>query len=278
MKEFKANPLGKGNNKLFPPRIEIHENGVKYIQQGVFNGTEFFVPFSEIKDISISTPFIGFGSIKIYGGKFSKIDAISGFTNDEVREIRDLIELGQKNPQNLIKALKDEDWEDEEDEDEDEDLEDEEDEDEDGDVDEDEEEDSDEEDSDILGSFISAFSSSPKPKSKEPKSKDTSVVASTVASPSAAPPSAKPTPPPPPSFSFYALIDNKQYGPYDKIQFKRLVDNDMVNMDTFVWKEGMAQWQAAKDVPEMEEFFPKKNSQTPPPPPSTMGPPPPPVQ
>ena len=52
----------------------------------------------------------------------------------------------------------------------------------------------------------------------------------------------------------------------------------MVNMDTLVWKEGMAQWQAAKDVPEMEEFFPKKSSQTPPPPPTTMGPPPPPVQ
>lgn len=258
MKEFKANPLGKGNNKLFPPRIEIHENGVKYIQQGVFKGTEFLVPFSEIKDVSISTPFIGFGSIKIYGGKFSKLDAISGFTNDEVREIRDLIELGQKNPQNLIKALKDEDWEDEEDEDEDEyedeDLEDEEydEEEEDDEVDEDEEEDPDEEEKE----------DTPKPVIEE----------------KVEPVKAPVAPPPPPSFSFYALIDNKQYGPYDKIQFKRLVDNDMVNMDTLVWKEGMAQWQAAKDVPDMEEFFPKKSSQTPPPPPSTMGPPPPPVQ
>ena len=252
MKEFKANPLGKGNNKLFPPRIEIHENGVKYIQQGVFNGTEFLVPFSEINDISISTPFIGFASIKIYGGKFSKLDAISGFTNDEVREIRDLIELGQKNPQNLIKALKDEEWEDEEDED----LEDEE---EDEDPDEDEEEDEDEDE----------YEDDEEEKEETPKP----VIAEKVE-----PVKAPVAPPPPPSFSFYALIDNKQYGPYDKIQFKRLVDNDMVNMDTLVWKEGMAQWQAAKDVPDMEEFFPKKTSQTPPPPPTTMGPPPPPVQ
>lgn len=269
MKEFKANPLGKGNNKLFPPKIQILEEGVKYIQQGAFKGTEFLVPYSEIRDVNISTPFVGFASIEIYGGKFSRLDPISGFSNYEVREMKEYIELGKKDVKKLHAVLSGkadiEDYEDELD-------------DEDDDVDEDEEEDSDEEDSDILGSFISAFSSSPKPKSKEPKSKDTSVVASTVASPSAVPPSAKPTPPPPPSFSFYALIDNKQYGPYDKIQFKRLVDNDMVNMDTLVWKEGMAQWQAAKDVPDMEEFFPKKSSQTPPPPPTTMGPPPPPVQ
>ena len=237
MKEFKANPLGMGNNKLFPPRIEIHENGVKYIQQGVFKGTEFLVPFSEIKDVSISTPFIGFGSIKIYGGKFSKIDAISGFTNDEVREIRDLIELGQKNPQNLIKALKDEEWEDEKD----------------------EEEEPDEEE----------FEDEVEDKEDTPKP----VIAEKVE-----PVKAPVAPPPPPAFSFYALIENKQYGPYNKIQFKRLVDNDMVNMDTLVWKEGMAQWQAAKDVPDLEEFFPKKSNQTPPPPPTTMGPPPPPVQ
>jgi len=257
MKEYKANPLGKGNNKLFPPKIEIHENGVKYIQQGVFSGNEFFVPFSEINGVSISTPLIGFASVKIYGGKFSYLDAISGFTNNEAREIQNLIELGRKNPENLIKELNDEDWDDDEDEDDedlDEDVEDEEDEDED-------EEDLDEEDEDEEDDNEKE---EPQATSKEDK-------AAPIKTPVA-------PPPPPPTFSFYALIDNKQYGPYNKIQFKRLVDNDMVNRDTLVWKEGMEQWQAAKDVPDMEEFFPKRDSSTPPPPPpSPTGPPPPPI-
>ena len=233
MKEFKANPLGKGNSKLFPPRIEIHEDGVKYIQQGVFKGKEIFVRYSDIKDVKISTPMIGFATIRIYGGQLSYLDPISGFSNYEVRQMRDLIELGRRDPKNLIKELNEEDWELDDDFDE-----------------EDEEDDFDEEEEE------------PKRASKVSKSESTK---STVA------------PPPPPTFSFYALIDNKQYGPYDKIQFKRLVDNDMVNRNTLVWKEGMAQWQAAKEVPEMEEFFPNNNQTPPPIPPSSMGPPPPPI-
>lgn len=249
MKEFKANPLGKGNSKLFPPRIEIHEDGVRYIQQGVFNGKDIFVSYSDITDVKISTPMLGFASIRIYGGKFKWMDPISGFSNYEVREMRDLIELGRKNPQNLIKELNGEDWKDEEEDvEEEEDIDDE-------DLDDDDE---DWEDDDI----DDEEEKKPQKLSKEKK---------------VGPEKPAVAPPPPPTFSFYALIDNKQYGPYDRIQFKRLVDNNMVNKNTFVWKEGMAQWQAAKDVPEMDEFFPNNNPTPPPPPPSPMGPPPPPI-
>ena len=263
MKEFTANPFGKGNNKLFPPKFQFTEEGVKLIQQGVFKGKEFFVKYADIKDVTINTPMLGFASILIRGGEFTSKDPISGFTNVEVKRMKELAMLGKENYQELLKELAKIDDDDVDEEEDDEEYDDEE-----------EEENEDDEDSSIFGTFKSAFSSSPKSQSTE-----TSVAASVVTTPSAVPPSAKSTPPPPPpSFSFYALIDNKQYGPYDKIQFKRLVDNDMVNMDTLVWKEGMAQWEAAKDVPDLEEFFPKKNSQTPPPPPTTMGPPPPPVQ
>ena len=211
MKEFKANPLGKGNNKLFPPKIEIHNEGVRYLQQGVFNGKDFLVSFSDIKDVTISTPLIGFASIKIRGGKFSSLDAISGFTNYEVREMKKLIELGKTDSQQLQNEI---------------------------------------------GDDSSVSDNGSKVNTKK----------------------VAPPPPPPSSFSFYALIDNKQYGPYDKIQFKRLVDNDMVTRDTLVWKEGMEQWLATKNVPEMEEFFPQQDPSTPPPPPpSPMGPPPPPI-
>lgn len=255
MKEFKPNPLGKGNNKLFPPIIEVHEDGVKFVQQGVFKSEEFLVPFSEISDISISTPLLGFASIRIYGGKFSKKDAISGFSNSEVRELKELIELGKKDIEKLKSVLKgtldlydiDDDDEDEEEYD---------DEDEEEYDDEDEEQDDDENKDEKV--------------KEEKKNISESLKSVDVSKPI--------VPPPPPTFSFYALIDNKQYGPYNKIQFKRLVDNDMVSDKTLVWKEGMDNWMPAKDVPEMEEFFPQKNSSTPPPPPpSPQGPPPPPI-
>ena len=221
MKEFKANPLGKGNNKLFPPKIQIHDEGVKYIQQGAFRGKEFLVPYSEISEVNISTPLIGFASVQIRGGKFSYLDPISGFTNAEAREIKELIELGKKDPKELHSIIS-------------------------GDF--------------VMGTLDDSVNNSSTVEER------TNVATKSIA------------PPPPPIFSFYALIDNKQYGPYDKIQFKRLVDNDMVSKDTFVWKEGMEQWQAAKEVPEMEEFFPQKNPSTPPPPPpSPQGPPPPPI-
>ena len=245
MKEFKANPLGKGNSKLFPPRIEIHEDGVRFIQQGVFKCQDLFVRYSDIKDVKIETPMFGFATIRIWGGQFKYMDPISGFSNYEVRQMRDLIELGRKNPKNLIKELNDEDWEDEEEK-------------EDGNID---DEELDEENDD--------FDDEEDDEKSRKQSKDDKV----------APVKVSVAPPPPPTFSFYALIDNKQYGPYDRIQFKRLVDNNMVNKDTLVWKEGMAQWQAAKDVPDMDDFFPSNNNPTPPPPPpSPMGPPPPPVQ
>ena len=258
MKEFKPNPLGKGNNKLFPPIIEVHEDGVKYVQQGVFKSEEFLVPFSEIYDISISTPLLGFASIRIYGGKFSGKGVISGFNNSEVRELKELIELGKKDAQKLklvlngtlsLYDIKNEEEEEEE-------VYDDEDEEECDDENEDEEEFDDEnKDEKVI---------------EEKKEISESVKSADVSKPT--------VPPPPPTFSFYALIDNKQYGPYNKIQLRRLVDNDMVSEKTLVWKEGMDNWTPAKDVPEMEEFFPQKNSSIPPPPPpSPQGPPPPPI-
>lgn len=255
MKEYKPNPLGKGNNKLFPPIIEVHEDGVKFVQQGVFKSEEFLVPFSEIYDISISTPLIGFASIRIYGGKFSGKGVISGFNNSEVRELKELIELGKKDAQKLKSVLN-------------------------GTLslydigdDEEEEEKEHEEENDIEDGKEEEFEDKVDDNNEIKEKKDITESAKSVDM-------SKPSgpPPPPPTFAFYALIDNKQYGPYNKIQFKRLVDNNMVSDKTLVWKEGMDNWAPAKDVPEMDEFFPQKNSSIPPPPPpSPQGPPPPPI-
>lgn len=68
----------------------------------------------------------------------------------------------------------------------------------------------------------------------------------------------KKTPPPAPVFSFFALIDNVQQGPYSEIQFKRLVDNKLANGDTLVWQEGMSEWMPAIEVKLMAKIFPQQ--------------------
>lgn len=87
--------------------------------------------------------------------------------------------------------------------------------------------------------------------------------------PKAATPPSLSTPPPIGlnCFSFYAYFEGKQQGPYDEKQFKALVDYGLVNSDTPVWKEGMAQWQKASDVPETQRFFTTGLPGVPPPPP-----------
>jgi len=66
-----------------------------------------------------------------------------------------------------------------------------------------------------------------------------------------------PVVPPTEEFSYYALIGNKQQGPYNEIQFKRLIDNEMVSPQTKVWQEGMPRWQVAMDVREVAMLFPQ---------------------
>jgi hypothetical protein len=70
-------------------------------------------------------------------------------------------------------------------------------------------------------------------------------------------------PPSPFGFSYYAIIEGAQHGPYDKNQFKRLVDKDMVSSSTMVWKEGMEKWMPAMEIEDMKDFF--KPQTTPPP-------------
>jgi len=67
-------------------------------------------------------------------------------------------------------------------------------------------------------------------------------------------------PPPPPVFAFYAMIDNVQRGPYNEIQFKRLVDNELASGDTLVWTEGMLDWKPAREVKMMSRIFPKQKN------------------
>ena len=80
----------------------------------------------------------------------------------------------------------------------------------------------------------------------------------------------EPTGPPPinvAEFSFYAYIEGKQQGPYNEKQFANLVQYGLVDAMTFVWTEGMPQWQRAGMVEGTRKFFPQTGNITPPPPP-----------
>ncbi len=69
--------------------------------------------------------------------------------------------------------------------------------------------------------------------------------------------------PAPPVFSFYAIIEGVRRGPYNEVQFKRLVDNNLADATTMVWQDGMAQWLPAGDVKMMDKLFSKNKGQQP---------------
>jgi hypothetical protein len=74
-----------------------------------------------------------------------------------------------------------------------------------------------------------------------------------------------PAPPPVPGGAqYYAVINGQQAGPYDGMALRQLVQQQMVNRDTLVWKQGMPQWTQAGQVPEVATLF---TPQGPPPPP-----------
>ena len=93
-----------------------------------------------------------------------------------------------------------------------------------------------------------------------------SQVVPTLFIPAASMPSAPPAPPKPPTIpviptqtsepqipispkvSLYAIIENEQHGPYDEVQFKRLIENQLVDANTLVWQEGSDNWQPAEQV------------------------------
>jgi hypothetical protein len=60
---------------------------------------------------------------------------------------------------------------------------------------------------------------------------------------------------------FYAA-NGQQNGPVVFDQLKALFANRTVNKDTLVWKQGMANWTALKDVEELKAFL---GGNTPPP-------------
>jgi len=71
-------------------------------------------------------------------------------------------------------------------------------------------------------------------------------------------------PPPPPGLNFFVSIGGQQAGPFDMNTLKNMITQNQITRETYVWKEGMASWLAAGQVPEVAVLF---GSVPPPPPP-----------
>ncbi len=78
-----------------------------------------------------------------------------------------------------------------------------------------------------------------------------------------------PTPPAPPGATIFVLLNNKQEGPFNLDQLKALVQSGQLTKETLSWKDGMAQWDKAENMPELNPLF---NTTTPPPPPPPVPP------
>lgn len=72
------------------------------------------------------------------------------------------------------------------------------------------------------------------------------------------------TPPSPPTISYMLYVNGAQSGPYNMQQLQQLAQNGQFTPQTYVWKQGMANWEVAGQVAELSPLFVQ---QTPPPPP-----------
>ncbi len=65
-----------------------------------------------------------------------------------------------------------------------------------------------------------------------------------------------PAPPPiPPALTFFVVVNGQQAGPYDLNVLKQMAMQNEINRDVLVWREGMANWQAASQVNELSSVF-----------------------
>lgn len=79
------------------------------------------------------------------------------------------------------------------------------------------------------------------------------------------------TPPPMPQVMYHISTNGQQFGPFNMQQLAQMVQLGRFTQQTYVWKQGMAQWELAGNVAELSSLF---SVNTPPPAPSGMPTPP----
>ena len=78
----------------------------------------------------------------------------------------------------------------------------------------------------------------------------------------------KQTPPPPPQVQYNISVNGQQSGPFGWQQLQQMVQSGQITKDTYVWKQGMANWELAGNVQELSSLF----GAIPPPPPPPPAP------
>ena len=71
-------------------------------------------------------------------------------------------------------------------------------------------------------------------------------------------------PPPIPTVQYFTAVNGQQAGPFTIQQLQLLAGNGQLKKQTYVWKQGMVNWDFAENVPEVAALF---VTNTPPPPP-----------
>lgn len=75
------------------------------------------------------------------------------------------------------------------------------------------------------------------------------------------------TPPPVPHVQYFTAVNGQQAGPFTIQQLQQLAGNGQLTKQTYVWKQGMANWDFAENIPEVAAIF-MANTPPPPPPPA----------
>jgi hypothetical protein len=71
------------------------------------------------------------------------------------------------------------------------------------------------------------------------------------------------TPPPPPTTQYFVAVNGQQTGPFSISQLQQMVMSGQFTPNTFVWKQGMQNWEEAGKLLDLQNLF----GAVPPPPP-----------
>jgi membrane protease subunit (stomatin/prohibitin family) len=78
------------------------------------------------------------------------------------------------------------------------------------------------------------------------------------------------TPPPIPNVQYHVSVNGMQMGPFNMQQLQQMAQSGQLTPQTYVWKQGMANWDFVCNIPELASLFAAPGTPPPPPPPPTM--------
>lgn len=78
------------------------------------------------------------------------------------------------------------------------------------------------------------------------------------------------TPPPVPNVQYHISVNGTQSGPFTIPQLAQMAQSGQMNAQTYVWKQGMQNWEMAGNVAELSSIIAPPDPGTPPPPPPSM--------